>query len=152
MTNIALEQVTEHAADACIDSACRRLHLPTIRSKATSLADQAARQGVTHRGYLAEVLAAEVDHRDTRRRSRLIQEARFPRLKLLDQFDLSAAPTVNPATLAGLAQGSWIDAGEPVVLLGDSGTGKSHILIGLGIAACEAGRRVRQGTEKGCFR
>lgn len=138
--------LTEHAADACIHSACLRLHLPTVRSKAAGLADQAARQSITHRGYLAEVLAAEVDHRDIRRRSRLVHEARFPRLKRLDEFDLSAAPTVNPATLAVLAKGAWIQAGEPVVLLGDSGTGKSHILIGLGVAACEAGRRVRYLT------
>jgi DNA replication protein DnaC len=53
---------------------------------------------------------------------------------------------VAPATLAALATGAWIDAGEPVVLLGDSGTGKSHLLIGLGMAACEAGRRVRYIT------
>jgi DNA replication protein DnaC len=67
-------------------------------------------------------------------------------MKRLEEFDLTAAAGVNPATLATLAKGRWIDAGEPVVLLGDSGTGKSHLLIGLGIAACEAGRRVRYLT------
>jgi DNA replication protein DnaC len=51
-----------------------------------------------------------------------------------------------PATIAALAGGAFIDAGEPVVLLGDSGTGKTHLLIGLGVAACEAGRRVRYVT------
>jgi DNA replication protein DnaC len=50
-------------------------------------------------------------------------EARFPRLKRLGDFDLAAAPGVNPATLAALAKGAWIDAGEPVVLIGDSGRG-----------------------------
>ena len=58
-------------------------------------------------------------------------------------------PDVSPgiaATLATLAAGAWIDAGEPVVLLGDSGTGKTHLLIGLGLAACEQGRRVRYAT------
>jgi DNA replication protein DnaC len=67
-------------------------------------------------------------------------------MKRLEEFDLAAAPGVNPATLAALATGGWIDAGEPLVVLGDSGTGKSHLLIGLGIAACEAGRRVRYVT------
>lgn len=67
-------------------------------------------------------------------------------MKCLADFDLSAAPTVNPATIATLAGGSYLDAGDPVVLLGDSGTGKSHLLIGLGIAACEQGRRVRYVT------
>jgi DNA replication protein DnaC len=70
----------------------------------------------------------------------------IPNIKRLEDFDLSAAPGINPATLAALAKGAWIDAGVPVVLIGDSGTGKSHLLIGLGVAACEAGRRVRYVT------
>ncbi|HVN11878.1 MAG TPA: IS21-like element helper ATPase IstB, partial [Kineosporiaceae bacterium] len=81
-----------------------------------------------------------------RRRERRIAEARFPRVKRLSEFDLAATPSIEPAALAGLAQGAWIGAGEPVVLLGDSGTGKTHLLIGLGIAACEAGLRVRYAT------
>ena len=67
-------------------------------------------------------------------------------MKRLADFDLAAAPTVNAATIATLASCSYLDAGEPVVLLGDSGTGKSHLLIGLGMAACEQGRRVRYAT------
>ncbi len=75
-----------------------------------------------------------------------MHEARFPRLKRLADFDLAAAPSVNPATIATLAAGAYMDSGEPVVLLGDSGTGKSHLLIGLGVAACEQGRSVRYAT------
>lgn len=138
--------MTEPAAEASIVASCRVLHLPTVRADAAALADTAAKERITHRAYLAEVLAGEVDERDRRRRARRVVEARFPRLKRLEDFDLAAAPGINPATLAALARGSWIDAGEPVVLLGDSGTGKSHLLIGLGIAACEAGRRVRYVT------
>jgi DNA replication protein DnaC len=96
--------------------------------------------------FLAEVLAAEVDERAERRRQRRVHEARFPRLKRLADFDLAAAPSVNPATIATLAAGAYMDSGEPVVLLGDSGTGKSHLLIGLGVAACEQGRSVRYAT------
>jgi DNA replication protein DnaC len=81
-----------------------------------------------------------------RRRQRRIHDARFPRVKRLDGFDLAAAPGVNPATLAALASCAWIDHGQPLVLLGDSGTGKSHLLIGAGIAACEQGRSVRYVT------
>lgn len=138
--------LTEQAAEASIVAACRSLHLPTIRAEAATLADTAAKERITHRAYLAEVLAAEVDERDGRRRARRVVEARFPRIKRLEDFDLAAAPGINPATLAALAKGAWIDAGEPVVLLGDSGTGKSHLLIGLGIAACDTGRRVRYVT------
>jgi DNA replication protein DnaC len=138
--------LSEPAAEAAIGAACRALHLPTVRTEAGPLADTAAKERLTHRAYLAEVLSSEVDERDGRRRTRRLLEARFPRLKRLEDFDLGAAPGVNPATLAALAKGAWIDAGEPVVLIGDSGTGKSHLLIGLGVAACEAGRRVRYVT------
>ena len=67
-------------------------------------------------------------------------------MKRRADFDLAAAPAINPATIATLASGSYLNAGEPVVLLGDSGTGKSHLLIGLGVAACEQGKRVRYVT------
>ncbi|MGH9301606.1 MAG: ATP-binding protein, partial [Acidimicrobiales bacterium] len=138
--------MTEAAAEAAIVSAAIALHLPTVRAQALGLADEAARGALTHRGYLAEVLSAEVDERNGRRCARRIVEARFPRIKRLAEFDLGAAPAISPASLAGLAAGAWIDAGEPVCLIGDSGTGKSHLLIGLGVAACEAGRRVRYVT------
>ena len=138
--------LSEPAAEAAIGAACRALHLPTVRAESGPLADAAAKERVTHRAYLAEVLSAEVDQRDGRRRARRLMEARFPRLKRLEDFDLTAAPHINPATLAALAKGAWIDAGEPVVLIDDSGTGKSHLLIGVGVAACEAGRRVRYVT------
>lgn len=115
--------VTEAAAEAAIGAACRCLHLPTVRAEAAALADAAAKERVTHRGFLAELLSAEVDERDRQRRGRRIHEARFPRIKRLEDFDLAAAPSINPASLAALANGAWIDAGEPVVLIGDSGRG-----------------------------
>jgi DNA replication protein DnaC len=110
------------------------------------MAEVAQRAQATYLAFLAEVLAAEVDERAERRRQRRVHEARFPRLKRLADFDLAAAPSVNPATIATLAAGAYMDSGEPVVLLGDSGTGKSHLLIGLGVAACEQGRSVRYAT------
>ena len=137
--------LTEAAADAAIDAATRSLALPTVRAEAAALADAAARDQLTHRGYLAEVLSVEVDARDTRRRERRRKQARFPRLKTLESFDTTAA-AIEPATIATLAAGGWIDRGEPVVLLGDSGTGKTHLLIGLGMAACDHGRSVRYIT------
>jgi DNA replication protein DnaC len=137
---------SDDAARAAIGAATRELHLPTIRDEATRLADIAVRERQTHLGFLAEVLTAEVDERTERRRVRRIAEAKFPRLKRLAEFNLDAVPSIAPAQLAALAAGAWIDAGEPVVLLGDSGTGKTHLLIGLGVAACEQGRRVRYVT------
>jgi DNA replication protein DnaC len=138
--------LTEEAAQAAIGSACRSLHLPTVRDEAGRIAAAAAKDHLSHRAYLAEVLTAEVDERDGRRRARRVVEARFPRVKRLGDFDCSANPNLNPATLATLAAGAFIAAGEPLCLIGNSGTGKSHLLIGTGIAACEAGRRVRYVT------
>jgi DNA replication protein DnaC len=141
--------LTDPAADAAIGAACRALHLPTVRDEAARMATLAARDHFTHRAYLAEVLTAEVDERDARRRARRLVEARFPRMKRLSEFDCGANSNVNPATVATLAAGGFIDAGTPVCLIGDSGTGKSHLLIGAGVAACEAGRRVRYVTCAG---
>jgi DNA replication protein DnaC len=138
--------LSDPAAEAAIGAACRALSLPTIREQAGPLAAAAARERLSHKAYLAEVLTAECDDRDTRRRVRLVKEARFPRSKRLEDLDLTAIPDLPPATLAMLASGAWVTAGEPVVLLGDSGTGKTHLLIALGTAAAEQGRRVRYIT------
>jgi DNA replication protein DnaC len=116
--------MSDTAAQAAIGAAARELHLPTVRDEALRLAESAVRERQTYLAFLAEVLAAEVDERSARRRTRRITEARFPRLKRLADFDVSAAPTIQPAQLAALASGNYLDAGEPVVLLGDSEAGK----------------------------
>jgi DNA replication protein DnaC len=136
----------DDAAAAAVEAATRQLSLPAIREHAGRLATQAQRLRSTYLGFLADTLSVEVDERAERRRRRLIHEARFPRIKRIAEFNFDAAPTINPATIATLAAGAYLDAGEPVVLLGDSGTGKTHLLIGLGIAACETSRRVRYTT------
>jgi len=141
-----MTKMTDTAATASIGAATRELRLPVVRVEAQRLAELAQRGQHSYLAYLAEILAAEVDERAERRRQRRVTEARFPRVKRLADFDLSAAPMINAATIATLASGAYLDAGEPVVLLGDSGTGKSHLLIGLGLAACEQGRRVRYAT------
>ncbi|MQA17411.1 MAG: AAA family ATPase, partial [Pseudonocardiaceae bacterium] len=142
----AVTALSDSAAEAAIHAACRILALPTIRAEASAMAEASAKQRLSHKAFLAEVLTAECDDRDTRRRTRRVQEAKFPRVKRLADFDLHALTSLPPATMAHLAGGTWIDAGEPVVLLGDSGTGKTHLLIGLGTAAAEHGRRVRYVT------
>ncbi len=146
MTTASKSTTVDAAAQASIGAAARELHLPTVRTESGRLAEIAARERHTHLRYLAEVLAAEVDDRTERRRARRINDAKFPRLKRLAEFNIDAVPGIAPATVGHLAAGHYMDAGEPVVLLGDSGTGKSHLLIGLGLAACEQGRRVRYVT------
>ena len=127
--------ITDPAATAGIDAACRDLRLPTIRARAGEFAAAAEREHATYAGFLAELLLAECDDRDARRKERRIRDAGFPRAKRIEDFDYAANPNINPATIATLAAGNWIAAGSPLCLIGDSGTGKSHLLIGLGTAA-----------------
>jgi DNA replication protein DnaC len=138
---------SDQAAQAAIGASARELRLPTIRAEASRLAEIAVRERQSYLVFLAELLAAEVDDRAERRRARRITEAKFPRMKRLSEFNVDIVPTIQPAHLATLASGAYLKAGEPVVLMGDSGTGKTHLLIGLGLAACEEGHRVRYVTQ-----
>lgn len=139
----ARRTMTDQAADAAIDQACRGLRLPSIRSQVSQIADAAEREQLTYRGFLAELLMVECDDRDRRRSERRIKGAGFPRQKWLTDFDYEANPNINPAMINTLASCGWVRAGEPLCLIGDSGTGKSHLLIALGAAAAMAGHRVR---------
>jgi DNA replication protein DnaC len=132
-------------AETSIEQCALSLRLPAVRRMGAALAQEAQRQQLSYEEFLAKVLLCEVDERDERRRLRRVKSAGFPRVKLLEEFDL-AASGVNPAVIATLASGSYLERSEPVVLLGDSGTGKSHLLIGLGMKACEMGKTVRYVT------
>ncbi len=145
-TTTALTALSDPAAEAAIYAAARSLAMPTVRAEAIAMAESAAKQRLSHKAFLAEVLAAECDEREARRRIRRVNEAKFPRTKRLTDFNTEVLPDLPPATLAHLAGGAWIDAGQPLILLGDSGTGKTHLLIALGTAAAEQGRRVRYVT------
>lgn len=135
--------MTESAADAAIETSCRVLHLPTVRSQFSEMITRAERDQLSYRGMLAELLMAECEERDRRRSQRRLQAAGFPRQKWLSDFDYTANPNINPGLINNLANCDWVRAGQPLCLIGDSGTGKSHLLIGLGSAAAMAGFRVR---------
>jgi DNA replication protein DnaC len=135
--------MTEQAAQAAVDQACRALRLPTIRARVDEIAAAGQREQLSYWGFLAELLLAECDDRDRRRSARRIKAAGFPREKWLDDFDFEANPSINPATIHTLARCDWVRKGEPLCLIGDSGTGKTHLLIALGTAAAQQGFRVR---------
>src|SRR3954462_13734090 len=135
--------MTEEAADAAIDQACRMLRMPTIRNSFIDYADRAGREQMSYRGFLAELLLSECDDRARRRSERRIKAAGFPREKSLRAFDYDANPNIDAATINTLATCEWVRKGHPLCLIGDSGTGKSHLLIALGTAAAESGYRVR---------
>ncbi len=139
----AARQPSDQAVEAAIDSASRLLRLPTLRERYGEIADSAHREQLSYRAFLAELLLAECDNRDVRRAARRVSEAGFPRDKTLAEFDFAANPAINPATINTLAGCGWVSRGESLCLIGDSGTGKSHLLIALGTEAARAGHRVR---------
>jgi DNA replication protein DnaC len=131
------------AMEALIDAHATALKLPTLRRQFRSLAEQAVREQQTPVEYLAALLEAETAERAERRERRRLVDARFPALKRLEDFRFDDNPKIPRATLAALAQGSWIDANESVIFVGDSGTGKTMLATALGVCACQQGRRVK---------
>jgi DNA replication protein DnaC len=102
-TKTRRRSMTEQAADAAIDQACRLLRLPTMRTQFGPIAAAAERDQLTYRGFLAELLMAECEDRDRRRSERRIRAAGFPRSKWLSDFDCTANRNVTPALINNLA-------------------------------------------------
>ena len=127
----------------------RQLRLPTVAANYRKFAQEAAQSRQPYEEYLLALLEHELDQRDINRRKRRVQEARFPVLRTLDEFDFSALPSLNPNQVLELARGEYISRKENIALIGAIGTGKTHIAIALGLAACEQGQRVRFFTATG---
>ena len=95
------------------------------------------------------LLQAELEEREQKLVVRRLKEAKLPKVKTLEEFDFSQAPQVSATKVRELAEGGYIERAEPVVFLGDCGTGKTHLLTGLCVAACRQKRRVRFATAAG---
>ncbi|MDF3294105.1 IS21-like element helper ATPase IstB [Streptomyces sp. RB6PN23] len=135
--------------DMLIDEACRDLKLPAFRERFIEAATTARREQASYKQFLLDRLQIELADRDLRRQQRLLRLlrlARFPRQKWLEDFDFAKNPNVTPEVIADLKSPTWVREGRPLVLIGDSGTGKSHLLIGIGTAIAEAGMTVRYTT------
>ena len=89
--------------------------------------------------YLARLTELELIDRERRMVERRIKAAKFPAIKSLDSFDFKAIPSLNKMMVLDLARCEWIDRKENVIALGPSGTGKTHVALGLGMAACQKG-------------
>jgi DNA replication protein DnaC len=127
----------------------RQLRLPTVAANYRKFAQEASQSRQPYEEYLLALLEHELDQRDVNRRKRRVQEARFPVLRTLDEFDFSAIPSLNPGQVLELVRGEYLARKENVALIGAIGTGKTHIAIALGLAACEMGQRVRFFTAAG---
>jgi DNA replication protein DnaC len=137
------------ALEALVEAHARELHLPAIRTRFRALAAEAVREQQTPLAYLAALLEAEVTERAERRERRRLLDARFPLIKRLEDFRFEDNAKVPQATIAALAEGSWIDDRESVILVGESGTGKTMLATALAVCACQQGRRVRFTTLAG---
>lgn len=131
---------------ATIGQYARQLRLYTLGDQFASLAEQAIKEKRSHVSYLEALLGLEVEERQHRAVARRIQEARFPRTKTLEGFQFDKAPQLSAALIRNLAEGSYLERNEPVIFLGEAGTGKTHLATGLAIAACRQQKRVRFTT------
>jgi DNA replication protein DnaC len=120
----------------------KTLKLPTFQREYQKLARLCATEGVDHVGYLTRLSEREMIERDRRKVERRIKAAKFPVVKSLDSFDFAAIPKVNKMQVLELARCEWIERRENVIALGPSGTGKTHVALGLGLAACQKGLSV----------
>lgn len=129
-----------------IEDLCHQLRLPAMARDAERLATEGTRQGAVPLDYLISLLEIEIEERNDRRVDRRIKEAGFPIVKTLEGFDFTKAPHLPEARIRELATGTYLKNAEPILLLGDPGTGKTHLATALGIEAARKGHLVRFTT------
>jgi len=127
----------------------KQLKLPSMLREHSKLAEVCRDEGASYGTYLLRLAEREVLDRETRAAERRTKAACFPGIKTLDTFDFKAQPSINQALVRELLTGKYIARRENVLLIGNSGTGKTHLLTALGFAACQQGHRVRFLTATG---
>ena len=127
----------------------KELKLPSFLREYGKMAAQCAAEGVDHPQYLLRLAELELIDRHQRMVERRIRAARFPAVKSLDTFDFPAIPSLNKALVMELARCEYIQRRENVIAVGNSGTGKTHVALGLGLAACQRGMSAGFTTAAG---
>lgn len=131
-----------HAPEILLEHHLKTLKLPTFLREYQKVARQCAAEGLDHVQFLTRLVELELIDRERRMVERRIKAARFPATKSLDSFDFKAIPKLNKMQVLELARCDWIERRENVIALGPSGTGKTHVALGLGLAACQKGMTV----------
>ncbi|MEO4045111.1 IS21-like element helper ATPase IstB [Hoeflea sp. CAU 1731] len=134
------------APDLLLQHHLKKLRLPTVLRDYQKLARQCAAENVDHVRYLARLIELELIGREARMVERRIKSAKFLAKKSLETFDFDAIPALNRKLLLDLARCEFVDRHENIIALGPSGVGKTHIAIGLGLAACQRGIKTRFTT------
>ena len=131
------------APQVLLDHHLKKLRLPTFLAEYEKVARRCAAENVDHIRYLLRLSELELIERERRMVERRIKAAKFPAVKSLDSFDFKAIASLNKALVTELARCEYIERRENIIALGPSGTGKTHIALGLGLAACQKGYKVR---------
>ena len=121
----------------------KALKLPTVAAECEKVAARCAGANIDHLGYLLRVCELELIERERRAAERRLKAARFLAVKTLAEFDFAARPGVNKPLILDLARGDYLTRRENILLVGPSGTGKTHLASALAMAACAQGKRVR---------
>ncbi len=126
-----------------VKSNLKQLRLPTMYAEFEKLSREAATANESYEQYLLRLTELEVAARSVNVLKAKIKQANFPMTKDFDTYDFSAQPSLNKPKVLELARGQWIEERQNVCLIGSAGTGKTHLAIALGQAACRSGKRVR---------
>jgi DNA replication protein DnaC len=127
----------------------QQLKLPSVLREYEKMAAVCQQERANYQTYLLRLAEREAADRERRAAERRVKAARFPVLKTLDTFDFRAQPSLNQELVRELLRGEYIDHRENVLLIGNSGTGKTHLATALAFAACQQGRKVRFFTATG---
>jgi len=127
----------------------KALKLPTILREYAPVAAHCAKERCDYPTYLLRLSERELIDRERRAAERRIKAARFPVIKTMDTFDFAVQPSINQTLVRELMTGEYMDRHENVLLVGNSGTGKTHLACALAFAACTQGRKVRFFTVTG---
>ena len=129
-----------------LEALLRSLNLKSFVRNYKDFAEKPHKQKLNHIAYLHELVQAESTERQIRKVERLIKEAKLPRGKTLDGFNLSKQPSLSPGRLKELAQGDFLDLCENLLIFGIPGAGKTHLSASLAREWCLRGRRVLYTT------
>src|SRR5262245_24583857 len=134
---------TESRSTVLLKHHLKALKLPTLLSECEKVAARCAADNVDHLTFLLQLCELELIERERKAAERRLKAARFPTAKQLDEFDFTARPSVNKPLVLDLLRGDYLTRRENILLVGPSGTGKTHLATVFGMAACAQGRRVR---------
>ena len=121
----------------------KKLKLSTILREFKTVAAISSGKNFSYEKFLLELAEREIAERVSRAKERRIKAAKFPNFKTLESFDFAASPWINEQLVRELMTGEFIDQRENILLIGNSGTGKTHLATAIATAACTAGKRVR---------